>query len=85
MNLIQRPCTVQKSGGDHGNVVGKICPLVVKGLTELQNSGWACPPTSGITEVVSSELLPTAGKHREKQKQIETGVFTIYVGGLVIH
>ena len=34
MNLIQRPCTVQKSGGDLGNVVGKIYPLVEIGLTD---------------------------------------------------
>jgi hypothetical protein len=35
-------------------------------------------------KVVSSELLHTAW-NRVKGKQIETEVFTIYVGGLVIH
>ena len=40
---------------------------------------------SNFTFVVSSELLPTAWKHIECNKQIETEVFTISVGGLVIH
>ena len=30
-----------KSGWASSNVVGIICPLVVIGLTELPNSGWA--------------------------------------------
>ena len=33
-----------KSGLASSNVVGKICPLVVIGLTELLNSGWAPHP-----------------------------------------
>ena len=41
-----------------------------------------------VYKVVSSELLLTAWKHIDygvKQKLIETEVFTVYVGGLVIH
>ena len=37
----QRCRWVFKSGWASSNVVGIICPLVVIGLTELPNSGWA--------------------------------------------
>ena len=56
--MMQRCRWVFKPGWASSNVVGIICPLVVIGLTELPNSGWACrlKPTLPITVMSRSQL-----------------------------